>query len=118
MLCLIFQWFIESCSYQIKSYFLEKFLQGIIGVLMRILYCFPKRIHTYCFKNIFHILARIGLMHIGVFILLLLSGERNFGMLLLIVQLIFTSYCTSKLSSLAPAEFHVLHHNYDQITVF
>lgn len=27
----------------------------------------------------FVILARIGLMHIGVFILLLLSGERNFG---------------------------------------
>ena len=25
------------------------------------------------------ILAKIGLMHIGVFILLLLSGERNFG---------------------------------------
>lgn len=25
------------------------------------------------------ILARVGLMHIGVFILLLLSGERNFG---------------------------------------
>jgi len=24
-------------------------------------------------------LARVGLMHIGVFILLLLSGERNFG---------------------------------------
>jgi hypothetical protein len=23
--------------------------------------------------------ARVGLMHIGVFILLLLSGERNFG---------------------------------------
>ena len=23
--------------------------------------------------------ARLGLMHIGVFILLLLSGERNFG---------------------------------------
>ena len=27
----------------------------------------------------FFILAKIGLMHIGVFILLLLSGERNFG---------------------------------------
>lgn len=25
------------------------------------------------------VLARVGLMHIGVFILLLLSGERNFG---------------------------------------
>lgn len=25
------------------------------------------------------ILARVGLVHIGVFILLLLSGERNFG---------------------------------------
>ena len=25
------------------------------------------------------LLAKIGLMHIGVFILLLLSGERNFG---------------------------------------
>lgn len=28
---------------------------------------------------IFNNLARVGLMHIGVFILLLLSGERNFG---------------------------------------
>ncbi len=27
----------------------------------------------------FFSLAKIGLMHIGVFILLLLSGERNFG---------------------------------------
>lgn len=27
----------------------------------------------------FEYLARVGLMHIGVFILLLLSGERNFG---------------------------------------
>lgn len=27
----------------------------------------------------FLLIARIGLMHIGVFILLLLSGERNFG---------------------------------------
>lgn len=27
----------------------------------------------------FECLARVGLMHIGVFILLLLSGERNFG---------------------------------------
>ncbi len=27
----------------------------------------------------FLLLAKIGLMHIGVFILLLLSGERNFG---------------------------------------
>lgn len=26
-----------------------------------------------------HAAARVGLMHIGVFILLLLSGERNFG---------------------------------------
>lgn len=26
-----------------------------------------------------HFTARVGLMHIGVFILLLLSGERNFG---------------------------------------
>ena len=26
-----------------------------------------------------HLTARVGLMHIGVFILLLLSGERNFG---------------------------------------
>jgi len=25
------------------------------------------------------VVARVGLMHIGVFILLLLSGERNFG---------------------------------------
>ena len=32
-------------------------------------------------KKIFFFLipARVGLMHIGVFILLLLSGERNFG---------------------------------------
>lgn len=30
------------------------------------------------FSHRFH-LARVGLMHIGVFILLLLSGERNFG---------------------------------------
>ena len=29
--------------------------------------------------HILHVLARIGLMHIGIFILLLLSGERNFG---------------------------------------
>ncbi len=29
-------------------------------------------------KNVFH-LAKTGLMHIGIFILLLLSGERNFG---------------------------------------
>ena len=28
---------------------------------------------------IVHLSARVGLMHIGVFILLLLSGERNFG---------------------------------------
>lgn len=27
----------------------------------------------------FKFLARVGLVHIGVFILLLLSGERNFG---------------------------------------
>ena len=27
----------------------------------------------------FTLSARVGLMHIGVFILLLLSGERNFG---------------------------------------
>ena len=29
--------------------------------------------------RLFFISARVGLMHIGVFILLLLSGERNFG---------------------------------------
>ena len=28
---------------------------------------------------VFSFVARVGLMHIGVFILLLLSGERNFG---------------------------------------
>lgn len=33
----------------------------------------------YIFINLYCFLARIGLMHIGVFILLLLSGERNFG---------------------------------------
>ena len=38
----------------------------------------------YCRKYLlnassFLIKARVGLMHIGVFILLLLSGERNFG---------------------------------------
>lgn len=31
------------------------------------------------FCLLFSLLARVGLMHIGVFILLLLSGERNFG---------------------------------------
>lgn len=30
-------------------------------------------------NNFFFFIARVGLMHIGVFILLLLSGERNFG---------------------------------------
>ena len=28
---------------------------------------------------VIYLIARVGLMHIGVFILLLLSGERNFG---------------------------------------
>lgn len=34
-----------------------------------------------CFSTClyFKFLARVGLVHIGVFILLLLSGERNFG---------------------------------------
>ena len=32
-----------------------------------------------CKTLFFLFIARIGLMHIGVFILLLLSGERNFG---------------------------------------
>ena len=30
-------------------------------------------------QQLFFVTARVGLMHIGVFILLLLSGERNFG---------------------------------------
>lgn len=34
----------------------------------------------FCLTKFFlSLLARVGLMHIGVFILLLLSGERNFG---------------------------------------
>ncbi len=44
------------------------------------------RIHVNILKQIIiikiqslYFLAKIGLMHIGVFILLLLSGERNFG---------------------------------------
>ena len=32
-----------------------------------------------CIEKICLILAKTGLIHIGVFILLLLSGERNFG---------------------------------------
>lgn len=32
-----------------------------------------------CFLLLSSSAARVGLMHIGVFILLLLSGERNFG---------------------------------------
>lgn len=41
-----------------------------------------KRWRFYWLCNVVHVcypLARVGLMHIGVFILLLLSGERNFG---------------------------------------
>jgi hypothetical protein len=44
------------------------------------------RIHVNILKQLIiikiqslYFLAKIGLMHIGVFILLLLSGERNFG---------------------------------------
>lgn len=33
----------------------------------------------YMYMFLHSVLARVGLMHIGVFILLLLSGERNFG---------------------------------------
>lgn len=35
--------------------------------------------HVSGFVSFFFSAARVGLMHIGVFILLLLSGERNFG---------------------------------------
>lgn len=36
-------------------------------------------IFQYNSRHVFVVSARVGLMHIGVFILLLLSGERNFG---------------------------------------
>jgi hypothetical protein len=36
-------------------------------------------IKIYSSHNLINVSARVGLMHIGVFILLLLSGERNFG---------------------------------------
>lgn len=40
-----------------------------------------KRDEIFCCypTNALGCIARVGLMHIGVFILLLLSGERNFG---------------------------------------
>lgn len=40
--------------------------------------CFSLTQHTVC-VSVCVCAARVGLMHIGVFILLLLSGERNFG---------------------------------------
>lgn len=36
--------------------------------------------HLFCIYYIqFGILAKVGLIHMGVFLILLLSGERNFG---------------------------------------
>lgn len=40
------------------------------------LFCIPSYANTLCYLAF---TARIGMMHIGVFIILLLSGERNFG---------------------------------------
>ena len=43
-------------------------------------YCFKFNVYLLCsVKSWCLSTARVGLMHIGVFILLLLSGERNFG---------------------------------------
>ncbi|EDV28317.1 uncharacterized protein TRIADDRAFT_21464 [Trichoplax adhaerens] len=65
---LIFLWKVCDCNKKFLYYVLKS--SDVLDILVPILYylndarCDP---------------ARIGLMHIGVFILLLLSGERNFG---------------------------------------
>lgn len=47
-----------------------------VSIELLVRYLLYLKMYTYLY---FTFLARIGLMHIGVFILLLLSGERNFG---------------------------------------
>ena len=47
-----------------------------IYLVVYLLYIYHKYVYLHQF---YCISARVGLMHIGVFILLLLSGERNFG---------------------------------------
>ncbi|CAG0889599.1 unnamed protein product [Darwinula stevensoni] len=56
------------------------------GITGKVIYCFLARVQAYGIQfggngtdEVWDIRARVGLMHIGVFILLLLSGERNFG---------------------------------------
>lgn len=79
----------QFCIFQKFLYFVLK-SSDVLEILVPVLYhlndsradqCkFNCEKHQYNFiYKISIFLARVGLMHIGVFILLLLSGERNFG---------------------------------------
>lgn len=87
---LIFFW--KMCDYNKKFLYYVLKSSDVLGVLVPILYHLNDSRADQCMFYFFKILiiaftdmcfaliaARVGLMHIGVFILLLLSGERNFG---------------------------------------
>ena len=79
--CLNAVWFRNSCTtswnpvkYWMFSYLFSTFSTMLVQTPVRIRIVFIEQK-----KENFDFLAKIGLMHIGIFILLLLSGERNFG---------------------------------------
>lgn len=85
---LVFFW--KICDYNKKFLYFVLKSSDVLDVLVPILYHLNDSRADQCeFLNLWKIesslirtflfSARVGLMHIGVFILLLLSGERNFG---------------------------------------
>ncbi|KAH0629465.1 hypothetical protein JD844_011543 [Phrynosoma platyrhinos] len=86
--------FWKLCDFNKKFLFFVLKSSDVLDILVPILYflndaradqckfilcCFHWTVELINFCTVFHTTARVGLMHIGVFILLLLSGERNFG---------------------------------------